>query len=341
MGASPHSAFLFGSFRLDISRHTLQREGVEVSLTPKAYEMLVILIESGGNVVTKEELKRRLWPDSVVEDSNITVQKRAITVALGEGYIQTIPKVGYRFTAEVRRESEEIGDRTEPSALDVDFGHNASSRGTEVARNYATEEAASSPSGKTQPGVHWIWLAAAALTGVVLTVGAFMVISRWPSTSEDVAAPRGNKELIHAPADEAEIMRVVKESQVYETLGIYVDPSSFDAARARQYWLPTEQGGKELSKIEVSVKRLLEKGLHYGKDSRVERFEFQYVRVYSPREYAEAGTIERWYVPLRRSDESLVEGRNVYLGPYMVDYTLRKVNGLWLLEESSTPRASN
>jgi hypothetical protein len=81
--------------------------------------------------------------------------------------------------------------------------------------------------------------------------------------------------------------------------------------------------------------------MHYGKDSRVERFDFRYVRVYSPRDYAEAGTVERWYVPLRRSDESLVEGRNVYLGPYTVDYTLRKVGGRWLVEESSTPRATN
>src|SRR5215213_2293730 len=102
MTQSPHSTYTFGPFRIDTSRHLLLRDGMEVALTPKAFEMLLILVESGGNVITKEELKRRLWPDSFVEEGNITVQKRALTIALGEGYIQTVPKLGYRFTADVR-----------------------------------------------------------------------------------------------------------------------------------------------------------------------------------------------------------------------------------------------
>ncbi|HEX8148018.1 MAG TPA: winged helix-turn-helix domain-containing protein [Pyrinomonadaceae bacterium] len=331
--------YLFGSFRLDTSRRVLLHEGVEVALTPKAYEMLVVLVESSGSVVTKEELKRRLWPDSVVEDSNITVQKRALTVALGEGYIQTVPRVGYRFTAEVRRGPLESDEVTHTSPPNGDSGQGSAPRIVPVHTPDAAA-GATSVADAQPPRVSWVWLVVAGLAGVVLTVGAFAAILRWRG-----AAQRANvlkeREVVHAPTDEAEVMRVVKESQLYETLGIYGDPSSYDAGRLRHYWLPTEEGGKEVAKIEASVKRLLEKGVHYGKDSRVERFEFRSVRVYSPRDYAEAGTIERWYVPLRRADETLVEGRNIYLGPYTVDYTLRKVNGQWLLEESSTPRASN
>ena len=340
MSQYPHSSYVFGPFRLDKSRHRLLRDGREVPLTPKAFEMLLIMVESGGKVVTKEDLKCRLWPDSVVEEGNITVQKRALTVALGEGYIQTIPKLGYRFTMEVRHETGEPDAAldlavptvvNEPDAL-LEQPH-VDSLPTPAEAPLQVVEARSPRS------MRWAWLAAGALAGVVIAALGFIMIARRYTAVGN--AEGFEREVIHAPADEAEIARVVKESQVYESLGIYVDPASYDPRQMRMYWLPSELGGKETAKIEASVKRLLDKGLHYGKDSRVERFDFRYVRVYSPRDYAEAGTVERWYVPLRRADNSLVEGRNVYLGPYHVDYTLRKVDGRWLIEESSTPRAAN
>lgn len=337
MSWPPHLLYLFGPFRLDTSQRTLRRDGEDVPLTPKAFEMLVMLVEGGGKVVTKEELKRRLWPDSVVEDSNITVQKRALTVALGEGYIQTVPKLGYRFTAETRLESEALAEAINLATLHKDLSPDTSIQQPEAEQGHFLIVPAE-PAGGVQlsPTVRWVWLVSGILAGVLLTAGVFAIISRRHAPSEAMG-----RNVVLAPADEAEVMQVVKESQVYETLGIYVSPSSYDAERVRQYWLPAERGGKEVTKIETSVKRLLDKGLHYGVDSRVERFDFRYVRVYSPRDYAEVGTIERWYVPLRRADDSLVEGRNIYLGPYEVDYTLRKVDGRWLLEESSTPRAAN
>lgn len=339
MSGSPHTSYLFGSFHLDTSRRTLLRDGHEVPLTPKAFEMLVILVESGGKVVTKEDLKQRLWPDSVVEEGNITVQKRALTVALGEGYIQTVPRIGYRFTAEVRRESEGSGEAVGLAVPPESPDDSMRPQGADPGHN-STEMPLPSDAVRRSSKVRWAWLLSGALAGVILSAVAFVIIARRYAATRGTHETTG-REVVLAPADEAEIMRVVKESQVYETLGIYVSPSDYDAGRLRQYWLPSEQGGKEVAKIEASVKRLLDKGLYYGRDSRVERFDFRYVRVYSPRDYAEAGTVERWYVPLRRADDSLVEGRNVYLGPYTVDYILRKVDGRWLLEESSTPRATN
>ena len=96
----------FGPFRLDADNHALLREGQPVTLTRKAVEMLIVLVENRGEVLEKEALLKRLWPDTTVEDSNLTQNVYMIRQALGEGaqqqtYIETVPKRGYRFAAEV------------------------------------------------------------------------------------------------------------------------------------------------------------------------------------------------------------------------------------------------
>ena len=86
--------FEFDAFRLDVEQRLLLRNGVPVPLKPKAFELLVVLVENHNRVVEKEEIMRRVWPDSVVEENNLTVQKRALAAALGGGYIQTVTKHG-------------------------------------------------------------------------------------------------------------------------------------------------------------------------------------------------------------------------------------------------------
>lgn len=96
----------FGPFRLDGARRVLWRDGEVVPLTPKALDVLVALVEQQGRVVTKSELMERVWPDTFVEEANLTVNVSALRKALGEGngkpYIQTLARRGYRFAAEVR-----------------------------------------------------------------------------------------------------------------------------------------------------------------------------------------------------------------------------------------------
>ena len=97
----------FGRFRLDLEECLLLRNGRPVSLKPKALEMLALLIENSGRMIDKEELMRRLWPDSFVEEANIAVNISQLRKALGqngngEQYIETVPKRGYRFVAAVR-----------------------------------------------------------------------------------------------------------------------------------------------------------------------------------------------------------------------------------------------
>ena len=96
----------FGPFRLESTERLLLRAGQPVSLTPKAFDLLVYLIGHAGRLVTKQALMSALWPDSFVEDTNLTFTVSALRKALGDGqdgeqFIQTVPTRGYRFVAPV------------------------------------------------------------------------------------------------------------------------------------------------------------------------------------------------------------------------------------------------
>ena len=99
--------FEFGPFRLDVTSGLLLRDGKVVALTPKVIDTLLLLVENRGRVLGKEELLRQLWPETFVEEGNLTQNISVLRKALSEGpeaetYIETIPKRGYRFVAKVR-----------------------------------------------------------------------------------------------------------------------------------------------------------------------------------------------------------------------------------------------
>ncbi len=94
----------FGPFRLDTHERVLLRDGRPLPLKPKVYETLLALISRSGHVVEKEELMRRVWPDVVVEENNLTGNIFALRRAFeGHDYIETVPRRGYRFTADVKQ----------------------------------------------------------------------------------------------------------------------------------------------------------------------------------------------------------------------------------------------
>lgn len=100
----------FGPFILDTAERMLLRDGQRVALTPKVFETLVALVERRGRLVEKDKLMKLVWPDSFVEESNLTNNISTLRKTLGEGesganYIETIPRIGYRFTAPVRERS--------------------------------------------------------------------------------------------------------------------------------------------------------------------------------------------------------------------------------------------
>ena len=108
----------FGPFRLDPLKRRLMRDGELVRLTPKALELLLVLIEAGGRTVEKDELLEKVWAGTIVEENNLNQNITALRKSLGDSrqdsqYIATIPGVGYRFVAEVRRIERESGGRGE------------------------------------------------------------------------------------------------------------------------------------------------------------------------------------------------------------------------------------
>jgi DNA-binding winged helix-turn-helix (wHTH) protein/tetratricopeptide (TPR) repeat protein len=96
----------FGPFRLDPVDRVLLRERRILPLTPKGFDLLLVLVRNAGHVVLKDDLMREVWPDTFVEENNLTVNMSALRKILEEGssgqsYIQTVPRRGYRFVASV------------------------------------------------------------------------------------------------------------------------------------------------------------------------------------------------------------------------------------------------
>jgi TolB-like protein/DNA-binding winged helix-turn-helix (wHTH) protein/Flp pilus assembly protein TadD len=122
----------FGPFRLIAEERQLLRDNQLVPLTPKSFDLLVVLVENSGHLLEKGELMKRIWPDSFVEEANLSVKMSELRRALGEGpnehqYVETVPRRGYRFVAGVKerwgegmessnRESSEVDDDRSPVA---------------------------------------------------------------------------------------------------------------------------------------------------------------------------------------------------------------------------------
>ncbi|MBI3650176.1 MAG: winged helix-turn-helix domain-containing protein [Acidobacteria bacterium] len=102
-----YSGFQFGNYCLHIADRALTREGRLIALPPKVFDTLMVLVERRGRVVEKEEMMQRIWPDTFVEEANLSVNISTLRKSLGEEvgearFIETIPKRGYRFVAEVK-----------------------------------------------------------------------------------------------------------------------------------------------------------------------------------------------------------------------------------------------
>lgn len=117
-------AFEFGLFRLDTCKRRLSQDGHTVPLHGKVFDTLSILVRNHGRLVTKDELMAALWPDSVVEETNLNHNICILRRALGEKvtrqkYIETVPRQGYRFVSDVKEL--ETSEQPEPSRSGKSF----------------------------------------------------------------------------------------------------------------------------------------------------------------------------------------------------------------------------
>jgi Tol biopolymer transport system component/DNA-binding winged helix-turn-helix (wHTH) protein len=104
MDHTTDALYEFGPYRLDCPKRLLLRDGKSLTMAPKTFDLLLLLVESRGRVLTKKELMGALWPDTFVEEANLTFQISGLRKALGdEGaeWIETVPRHGYRFNGAV------------------------------------------------------------------------------------------------------------------------------------------------------------------------------------------------------------------------------------------------
>src|SRR5499426_351750 len=112
MGEMPSHSYEFGRFSLNTAERLLLRDEEPVALTPKAFDILLTLVENSGRIVEKDDLMKRVWPNTFVEEGNLTQNVSLLRKALGENpsgpqFIETVPRRGYRFVADI---SESFGD---------------------------------------------------------------------------------------------------------------------------------------------------------------------------------------------------------------------------------------
>ncbi len=166
--------WVFGEFRLDGRARLLLRDGIPVSLTPKALEVLLHLVRNSGRAVSREELLDAVWPDTVVTDASLTQAVFLVRRALGEAeasrFVETVPRAGYRFHLP---ESPVAEGREEPSTVPG-----------EVAPAPAAPEAASAAPRRPVVGA---WRRSPALLGLAaaaaLTAAAVaLILLRSPAT---------------------------------------------------------------------------------------------------------------------------------------------------------------
>jgi TolB-like protein/Tfp pilus assembly protein PilF len=108
----PAMQYEFGAYRLDGEGRVLFRESARVALPPKVAELLVVLVQAAGTVITREHLLERLWPDTVVEEGSLTSHISLLRKTLGRDsnggeFIETLSKRGYRFVARVTLDESE------------------------------------------------------------------------------------------------------------------------------------------------------------------------------------------------------------------------------------------
>jgi DNA-binding winged helix-turn-helix (wHTH) protein/tetratricopeptide (TPR) repeat protein len=164
--AEPKSRQLyeFGPFRLDPEKELLLREDETVPVAPKAFQILLVLIRHNKQLVTKDDLMRAIWPDTFVEEANLSRNVFLLRKALGEGpqdhnYIVTVPGRGYRFAEDVQLVSE--GEINIVAAMHSNV-------------EVQVEE--------TRP---WGWIAGAAVLLITVSAGAWkLFVHRAPALSE-------------------------------------------------------------------------------------------------------------------------------------------------------------
>lgn len=214
----------FGPFRVDPGKQLLLRDGEPVAITPKALETLIILLRHPGEAVTREQLIEELWPDSFVEEANLSQNIFMLRKALGDTpedrkYIVTLPGRGYRFTCKVN---------TAPSEREVgDPGAGGGSSGAETA-------AAGSEGINRGPAI-WVYvlaIGAAVVAGIVVSLFTqrpkaialgdkdAVLVSDFTNNTGDAVFDGTLRQGIAVQLAQSPLLTLVSEDRIEQTLGL-------------------------------------------------------------------------------------------------------------------------
>ena len=120
MATETHLSYEFGAFRLDAARRQLIHDGTSIALPPKTFDLLLMLVEGHGRVFTKKELINALWPETFVEDGSLQFQIASLRRALGEEWIETLPRYGYRLKGDISEVRSGLHSGTEVNLVSKD-----------------------------------------------------------------------------------------------------------------------------------------------------------------------------------------------------------------------------
>jgi len=264
MGTGARILYEFGPFRVDPDKQLLFRENQPVTLTPKTFETLLVLIRHSGEVVSKDHLMKELWPDAFVDEGNLTQNVFMLRKALGDTpearrYIVTLPGRGYRFTAEVRTVAEDG---------DVVIASHARS---ELTFERAIEGDETVPAVRTEPSRRTTWRFRTALGALLMVVAATLVlverrraiplgekdsvlIASFKNATGDPVFDETLRQGLIVQLEQSPFLSLVSEDRVRQTLQMMGQPADarLEARVAREVCKRTGSGAV----VEGSIARL-------------------------------------------------------------------------------------
>lgn len=308
----PPTRYKFGDFEFDPNRLALYHAGDLLRVEKKALELLAVLIETSNELVSTQEIIERVWRDNRIGVTNThlaqsvsKLRKAFAAVEPDTLFVETVKGRGLVLHADIE-------------------AHPADDSDSSAKEEQVIVESATEPVAAVAQRRRFSNSAAVARLSLLIVAGLAVVaaLTLFPTD------------------DEHEIRRVVEESQKYESLVLYRDPEAIDENKINEYWLGEQDFGAEVDirRIRAGIDRLKRNGKRYGPETKNEQFEFQFVEINKDRDFATVKTLERWFISEYQTDGTLI--RNKTVGPYFVHYILRKVNGEWKIERSSTARVT-
>jgi DNA-binding winged helix-turn-helix (wHTH) protein len=314
--------YKFSDFEFDADRLTLSYNGELVKdAETKSLQVLAVLLEDPNELVLHDEIIDAVWGDNPTGVTAVRVnhyasrlQKLFVKYEPEMKFLENVRGRGYIFRGEVSGGQEEKSELFQSSDLRSQKGRRIEADNKESENH---PDAATSPTPR-KAGRLYLYLA-------VGTLVLAAVIGAWKFY------PRNETE---------EVRKVVKESQLFESLVLYKSPVAFKEEQLDRYWT-TEldlNTNYDRKRIRDAVSKLVREHRRYGDGTRCEQFDFQNVEINSAGDMAVVKTLEKWFVSDYTTDGALL--KNSYIGPYFVSYVLRKVDGRWLIEKSTTARVN-